>query len=328
MKKVLAALLFLSLALSAFGQALTAEEMKKKEKAVQAEAVANVDAELSDPLRGATPALTFGLSEDKKTAKAQYGVVFDDNSWIVAISGPVGGDDSDTQLATQRGLNNFATGELDYKRTIWTQLPATTINLTKACKAASGKPSCVRNDLPEDKKPIFDAFLNWAPTWQWGLSASVGRKSFKFVDPNTLADGTESHQGSSVGASLGVFSSAVYFTRLSFDYATSYQAGKKATICKPVGTAGSRCGDAVVGAPTKKTQQLVQLEVRDFFGRGNYAVSPRVTYEVKDKVWSVELPVYMRTVGAFNGGISAGWDSEQHEVLFSVFVGALPSLMK
>jgi hypothetical protein len=161
-------------------------------------------------------------------------------------------------------------------------------------------------------------------TWVIGASGKIGRQSFDFLDPLTLAKGSESHQGDSVAASVGVFSRMPYFTTLTYRRVTSYKAGDSATICTPFGAA-SRCADAVLGAPTKRLQNLMQLEMRQFFGE-QVAITPRATYDAKQKVWAFEVPLYLRRNldDTFNGGVSVGVDTKQHKFVLSLFVGALP----
>lgn len=296
---------------------------------MKGEAIANADPSLRDPLRGAAPALTFGLSTDKKTAKVQYGTEMDDNALLVALSGPVSEGSDTTTLATQHGLEDFVTGELAYKRVFW-KAPATAAQLTEACVQLTARRSCARNDLPEHQRPLFDSFLKWTPTWTVGLDGKVGTKTFNFVDANTLAAGKESHQATSISASAGVFTSSIYFMSLSLSHVSGYKAGKKATICKTAGTAGSICSDGVVGAPTKQSQNVVEFALRQFVRDGQLALNPRFAWDQKERAFSVDLPLYVRSGidKPFNGGVDVAWDSKQHEVLFSVFVGALPELMR
>jgi hypothetical protein len=78
----------------------------------------------------------------------------------------------------------------------------------------------------------------------------------------------------------------------------------------------------------ERTSDPFQAEARGFIGE-HVGLAPRITFEPGEGEWFVDVPIYLREgTGPFNGGVSVGWDSENDEVLFSLFVGALPSIFR
>ena len=300
-----------------------------KEDAVARQQAALTDAQLQSELRAATPALSFAVDQDKKTATAQYGVDRDDGSFLFKVAGPVAEGSPKTVLATQENLTNATTLELNGKHVYW-QNPLSANRLKALCQKYAQKDECVKSDMSEEGQKIVEA-ANWS-AGLLGSSIKVGRKQFKFVTPADGKDNKASHTGWSGAITGGWFPSnpkPLYYASLTARHESAYKGGDEELICSPLDNSTStHCRNAAVTAPQRNAKNLIELEARRFFG-DKLALTPRLTFEQKSHVLSAELPLFIRNIeGPFNGGVSTGWDSKQHTLTFTLFVGAMQSPTK
>jgi hypothetical protein len=286
------------------------------------------DATLTNDLRTADPMLQFLTDGDNQTAAVQYGREFDDNSWLVKLSGPLKKDAKRAVLATKDNLSTGTTAEVSFKHIFW-PAPLSDVALAAICTKFLGRRDCGRADLPDEGKRLVDS-ADWS-AWLAGGSVKVARQSFDYFDSSVGADAAATRNGRSWSASVGWFPPHVlYFASLSYGESTGYTAQDDATICTPVENVpgATNCRDIALGAPKQSKKNVAALELRQFFG-SRVAVSPRFAYETDQRDWSVEVPIYFTGSGkTFNGGVSFGWDSKNREILASLFVGALPPIRR
>jgi hypothetical protein len=192
---------------------------------------------------------------------------------------------------------------------------------------------CRRAELTEEGKDVLDAEA-FTAVWAYGASVKVGRTSFDYTDPVTFADESETHDGWSASVSLGRFqdgplSAILYYVGASYRHEEAYHGGSARNVCTPIsGTTSTLCRDIAIGAPQRRSSDLVQVEARSFLG-SSVGMAPRATYEINEQAWFVDVPVYLRNgSGPFNGGVSLGWDSVKDDIVVSLFVGALPRLLQ
>jgi hypothetical protein len=300
-----------------------------KGEAVTRQQAALADPQLQAELRTATPALSFTTDKDKKTATVQYGVDRDDRSFLFKVSGPLSEGAATTTLATQENLANATTLELNGKRVYWDN-PLSAPRLKALCEKYAHKAECSKGDMSQEGQRIFEA-AKWS-AWLVGSSLKVGRKEFKFVSPGDGKDHKESHTGWSGAATAGWFPSnpdVVYFVSLTARHESAYKGGDEESICTPLaGSTSTHCRSAALISPSRKAKNLLTLESRRFFG-DKVAITPRLSFEQTSHAFSVELPLFIRNIeGPFNGGVSTGWDTKQHKLTFSLFVGAMQSPTK
>jgi len=307
------------------------------------EGAAAVDATVADPTltsgaRGTAPAVSFQFSKDDTTATAQIGGRMGETSrWGLTVGGPLSKSSTKTTLVTNEGLNAGVNAELLFRKIfLGPQTPIPARDLDQLCKtyrrpdATSEPDTCTRQDLTAEGQRFFDAAA-FPSTWVIGGSAKVGRKTFDFTLPTSFSDQSETHDGTSFSITGGLIlnSSLFYYVGGSFRHETAFIGGDEQNICTPIeGSTSTFCRDIAVGAPVRREVNLMQLEMRNFIG-SSVALAPRVTYETEKRVWSVEAPIYLRQGdGPFSGGVNVGWDSRQHQVVVSLFVGMLPKLIK
>jgi len=178
-----------------------------------------------------------------------------------------------------------------------------------------------------------------------------GSQEFDFIDPTSLVDSSVTKDSSTGNFSAGVLlagndkrsaeNPGIYFGG-GVDVYRRFKATDERDICRPIGTGGFECDKFRVGAPTEKTGQSLEFESRLWVASATIGLNPKVNYDLKDKIWNVELPVYFLKVVAdvdkplfsgipdLAGGVSVGWksgDSRGTYVLF--FIGPtfkLPSM--
>jgi hypothetical protein len=307
-------------------------------------AVAAVESKVVGPMLpsgvgGTVPAVSFQFSKDTTTATAQIGGRMGETSrWGLTVGGPLSKSSSTTTLATSEGLNTGVNAELVFRQIfLGDRVEMSRLEFTRLCidyllpEWRAQKPNpCERKQLTPEGQRILDAKA-FPPTWTIGGSAKIGRKSFDFTTPTLFSDQSETHNGSSFSVAGGVFlnGSLFYYLGGSVRHETAFVAGASQNICTPIGNSTSTfCRDIAVGAPARRDSNLLQLEMRNFLG-GSLALAPRVTYETEKRAWSIEAPIYLRQGdGPFNGGVNLGWDSKQHQVVVSLFVGMLPKLFQ
>jgi hypothetical protein len=323
---------------------LSAIQMQGQTAEEGANAAAATESAVADPTltsggRGTAEAVSFQFSKDDSTATAQIGGGMGTSSrWGLTVGGPLSKSATNTTLATSEGLNTGFNAELSFRKVFLSnQAQQADLEMPRLCidyllpELRAQRPiPCTRKDLTAEGKRILDAKA-FPPTWTIGGSAKVGRKEFDFTTPNSFNDQSETHNGSSFSISGGRFlgGSLFYYVGGSARHESAFIGNGTQNICTPIeGSASTFCRDIAIGAPEKRTANLLQVEMRNFIG-GNIGLAPRVTYETEKRAWSIEAPIYLRQGdGPFNGGLNVGWDSKQHRVLISLFVGMLPKLIQ
>ena len=160
---------------------------------------------------------------------------------------------------------------------------------------------------------------------------SLGYRKFDYVDATNLVELDEER----IQGSAKLFF-AYYPTPLataitgSVGYELGYEGQDEVTLCPAAsGSAPVICTTASPGAPERDEGLLLSLGLKHrFSGRDGkplaLAVSPLVTYDALDDVWGVDFPIYFFSDGksGLNGGIRAGWRSDENEVSFGIFIGS------
>lgn len=165
----------------------------------------------------------------------------------------------------------------------------------------------------------------------WGIEGSIGYHKFDYVDPATLAPLDEEKIQAATKLFFAYYPSPLATAIIgSVGYELGYDAQDKVTLCPPAsGPAPVACTTAAAGPPDRDESLLLSLGLKHrFYGRSgkllNLAVSPLVTYDALDDVWGVDLPVYFFSDGksGLNGGLRAGWRSDDKDVAFGIFIGS------
>jgi hypothetical protein len=170
----------------------------------------------------------------------------------------------------------------------------------------------------------------------FGIDATVGINDFEWVDATTLLPQKKQHTDWSVAAHVARYLAGTHTAlTASVAYQRAYKAAEEELACPPVVTnPATDCKMARLGAPSVDKNFLLAAGIRHRFADAdgnllNLAVAPLVTYDVKDGVWGVDVPVYVTPGkdGALTGGIRFGYRSDREDK-FSVglFVGTTFSI--
>jgi len=281
------------------------------------------------------------------------------------LSGPIGKNDSEADLATLEGLQDNV--KLAYSASI-RQHDADVVfrNTTKEeynaalCRAHQletlpGKSApliapafdCTKGELPDDAelylddlraeglRSLLDALDLGHGSFIYGVEATyAAEKKYDFITTESLTKQSEKHDGISLGAELGwlPYRWGIFFVGLSYRYEEGYKAQPEQDICAPFGEdlGALSCSKAAVGAPSKSKKQIASIELRRYFRGGSLAVNPRFSYDFENDVSGVRLPIYFLKdgKGALNGGLAAGWRSDTEDYTLSLFVGTMKNPFK
>lgn len=272
------------------------------------------------------PALMFTAAKEDKKAEATCGFVFGDSVLDLKVSTPLQEGAEVARPLSLDGLANGASLQLGFSRLVW-PFKLDEERLAALCEGLGKPDGCDLEDFAGPRKQEFRDALGYSRTLQtYGVKVAGGRNDFKWIDAATLEDRKERHNNWSVGALAGLYDPALGFLAARFDYQGAYEPSDELTVCRPIAdTAGEKCQDRALAGPTKTNAAIVRLEWRRFLLRSRVALNPVVSRDLKNKVSSIEVPLYFLQNTAdkgLNGGVSFGWRSDQKGLVARVFVGA------
>lgn len=305
----------------------------------------------SDAVRAAPVISLEGTTKDK-VVRAQVGIQYRGFAFTAGAKANVGDDPSEPiTLADLDGLRNKTTGEFGVLWSKWISGYSGDVNdaLDPVCKryaTATGRTEGSNDDqfrcrlgwFRKDKSAAGQAAykelveqLSPGQIFFAGFNASVAPESFKFVNADTLAaEPTEKHTSRSVGVVAGIAFKTNTVTTVKYAHEVAYKAGDKADVCSPASSGASlKCSQAVVGPPgAPKTTNRLSFEIKQFFGT-NFAVAPRINWDIDDSVAGIEVPIYLLQAkdGGLTGGVTLGWRSDTKAFTASAFVGPVLKLI-
>ncbi len=320
----------------ALGKPDTPQQKEARERTRQA-----VDQpEPSSPLALAKPKLSLEATKDAKKVVGSVGLAWKDNAFDVTFSGPIGEEAPEASPLTLDGLANGAFVQIGFTgahavKGAWTS--ADVDAMQAMCKKLGMANDCDTSSMkPSDRARFLRLYMYKVPTY-YGLHAKLGRKKFDFATKDRLgSDVSESHNALSVVGSVGVLTPQFWFVVGHVEAQRYYKAGgKPQQLCVPflvdnAAVSGvTTCRTTTVGAPKSVTETVLTLEGRRIFVGHGLGLNPTLRYGVEERVTTFEMPVYFfqekadsakNPVPGLNGGISAGWHSEQGFVV-RAFVG-------
>jgi hypothetical protein len=303
-----------------------------------------------------TPAaqLVLSGSKDNTSAKAQVGVALGD--FVVQVKGniPVSGTDSTANIADLSGLSAKATADIGVTYVLWNPKPkdATTADNVQrdACarflidtgKAADRSAALQMMSLPDPKffctftnlpkgssyRSIFNESIDWGTPVLVSARYTGDHEQYKYAVAPAFASQTKSATSYGLSAAAGVIAKPGLL-QLDYQYASTYSAQPSSQVCVPVsGSSATTCQTIATAAPKRKITSTLALESRFFFGR-NVGLAPKVSGDLRGKVASFEVPVYLLhdKTGGLNGGATFGWRSDTKEFTAGVFVGDILTLL-
>lgn len=157
----------------------------------------------------------------------------------------------------------------------------------------------------------------------YGLKSKAGRKSYSYVDPDTLNSQKDTETPWSI--------SGYYFYKygrhifgFGAEYSESYRENSSKNICSPTDTPPDSlvCSDMKFGKPTRTIRKLANVEYRRAFTQAEVAVAPKITYDFESEETGVLIPIYFLNdiIGGWTAGVSVGWQSETDDLDGSLFI--------
>ncbi len=215
------------------------------------------------------------------------------------------------------------------------------INFGGFCYAEKLK-SYVDSDktLPQDVRKALDDSLDDlrfvsapspSPLFVLSLNGKVGHDVHSFYDGANLNPGSKTTTPTQLGAAgTYVFSGGHTSLSLSYNYQDSFTdgvKGKMQVLCPPTGSPVLKCVNGFIGAPTATQKDLFTTDLR-FIAPGSFpikfGIDPTFTYDARSGVYGGQLPLYFLTDAnhALTGGVRADWTSDEHHVIFGLFVSS------
>jgi hypothetical protein len=153
----------------------------------------------------------------------------------------------------------------------------------------------------------------------WGLSGAVGTKTFKYLDPNTLAEIEDRETPWSVGVyAARQWLGSRMLVVAKFEHKELYEEADEENRCPTPGQT-TNCVKGRFGPPEQKKVDLASLELRQRIGDIGFSLTG--AYDVGEDSVALELPVYfVRTDKGLTGGVRAAWDSKSDEVVVGLFI--------
>lgn len=312
------------------------------------------DPSMNSPTASPSVQVSLTGTRDSGTVKGRLGVQVGDLVLDLKLSGPIAENAKRASLVDINGLANKAAADFGLTWVRWNPTADPTAQ-RQACvdylissgaaktesdakqrltdKNADGELQhpCTWLSLPATSKfrDQFDRAIVWGTPLLFSTRFKVGREQYNFARPPNYADEQAAHTSYAVNAALGVIIDRIGLIQVANQYQSTYEGKDQSNICSPLDASTSLgCRDIAVGAPDKVVRNLLQLEVRKFFG-APFGVNPQLSYDIKHDVWGAQVPLYFfqSKEGGLNGGVSAGWRSDKQEFTVSVFMGELFTLL-
>lgn len=166
-----------------------------------------------------------------------------------------------------------------------------------------------------------------------GLSGTVGRKKFDFLDKDTLQDMSSSHNTLEASGYWGRYAPSNGLLLVRAGYKRKWKAGqaKPDDVCRPIpGTTALKCKVIAIGGPKTSAEFIGSVEWRRFKRGGKLAIDPILSHDVKNNVTELQASVYFLPGDkGLTGGVRGSWQADwrpdpgqkKHTFTASVFVG-------
>ena len=182
---------------------------------------------------------------------------------------------------------------------------------------------------PEFQDILIRSVTGNAPTYFFGADATVGRKSYSFLDREAFANESESNTGYEIAAFGGIIGgSGNWSARVGISHARTYADQDSVELCRSVvGSTDILCLSGADGPPTRNNRTILSLEGRQLFrlanALGNIGIAPELAIDVDDGEYTVDVPIYLarNADGQLNGGVRVSYSSDENDVAFGIFVG-------
>jgi hypothetical protein len=265
-----------------------------------------------------------------------------ETSYLFAVSAPIGSSpDAEARPIDLRGLTNGAslTAGFNSARMFRT---FSVSDIVKLC-AGIPKEDCTAGKLqeshPELSRQLLDAVFKRVPIL-YGATFTYGRNRFSFFDATGTRQAPVERNDVEVEGTVGLLvNNRTNLLAFHVAYADKHVASPdKTQLCRPLaGSTITRCDAATIGGPIPQESAIITMEYRwQLPGERKFpiAVAPKFQFSLgmndAGDEQSFEVPVYFfqekadpkatSTAPKLNGGVSAGWRSEEGFQVY-VFIG-------
>lgn len=289
---------------------------------------------------GGTASLRVGGSLDTKAACEGGYVISRTGGWSVTVSAPITSkDDEPEKRATLDGLAGSTSLEFNVRQLIVrSRATVDTDQLYAICRRAfknsgleGGRDWQEGDKCTEYRVQTWDRDLlpeyravAWGQSSRatvWGASGKVGQEDFEYYDPVTLAKLSDHRTGWSLKAyyAMKPLDEERLFT-VQYEHQLAWEGQEEKILC-PAGGGAADCVKGAPGKPTRVEKDIVSAEYRQRVGGSAFALN--LSYDARNEVAAVGLPIYLTTngEGRFVGGVRFDWRSDTGEAKAAVFVG-------
>lgn len=188
-------------------------------------------------------------------------------------------------------------------------------------------PPCRANALAKPYRDKLVELSRFGQAFWIGARIKLGRATFDFADPETLAAKSESHTGAAIAGSVALLTESNHFFAASVKREISYKrAGSPVDICRPYEQGDAlTCANVTIGAPAERKRTLGRVEYRKHLAQ-KLAIGPILHYDFNDKKSGISLPVYfLSSKDGLTGGMNVVW-AQGKKFSAALFVGNVFSL--
>jgi hypothetical protein len=281
------------------------------------------------------PAVELTTESSDSQVTARFGFSSGASTFGIEATGPVASKGDDTELLSLDGFSGSASVKATFAHVVWRGgFDVDAEKTVAACVKAVQQCDCVRSKLTPEQQDVFDGVLGISGRHNigvgpaplvLGLSAQGGRGDFQWQAVESATPVDEHHNNWSLGGSVG-FVTRFGYVGANWKYERVFEGADEENVCRTQSTPGaSVCTQTAVAAPTKKESSIGSLELRRFLGPvfgQQLAISPALHRDFRNKVWSVEVPIYaFADKSGLTGGTRLGWRSDKKAFQVGVFVG-------
>lgn len=278
------------------------------------------------------PEINFYSSSENTTVSLNY-IKYHNNYLLKSEFSVPSSSENNTTLASLDGLAKYNTFSLSLNGVSFSH-SLSPKDEYEYCKELAEKIStvphadtCVLEDLKKKYKENHVVLatidnirqLNITKIWTYGLSASVGTKSFSYLpssNPDSLT--SDKKQAWSISANIALYTKSSNVIALEYKREISFKDNASGTFCTALLT---QCLTGPIDAPAKKESDIITLQYRKKF-LNEKAMTIKFSYDFDEDNLSLEAPYYFfGDSKSLNGGIVIGWTEADPGIKAGVFIG-------
>ncbi|PHY18803.1 hypothetical protein [Caulobacter sp. BP25] len=303
-------------------------------------------------------AISIEGGQDGATATLKFGAERNDISWLrlgnavghfrtasVALSAPVDNKRGFTSSLTNDGLSDMASVSIQFSEL---KIPATApVDRQTLCgemragfeKLHPGQtaPGCSTElafevggkALADQYNAAIDQALAERLISYFGVSAEIGRRSYEFYDPTTLAKSEANRTPWRIGAFYAwIGGRENWALTIRYAHEEAFREGQPRTVCLASSAPVLDCASGAFGHVKRIKKDILSLEGRwapaqvDLgIAKAKVGIAPKVAYDTQADNWAVALPIYLfGDKTGLTGGVRGDWTSTDHDITVGVFI--------